>query len=237
MRSGVEVADAALPGGLEHRPGLLVGHRPVEVADVRGPVAELIHGSYLGPRAGGRGRQIAAAANLDRSDEVLVQMVDELDDAAVHGSGDRHEVEHRQVLHGLAQADAARVRAHGHAELVGEQEDRHVLVDAGDAGRVDLQDLQRLRLEELLEHDAVGHVLAGRDRHRDAAGDRGVTEHVVGVRGLLDPGEVVGLQRAHPLDRFAGVPALVGVHGDAMPGPRLTGDPQPATSSSTLPRP
>src|SRR5262245_2178320 len=90
-------------------------------------------GRHLGPRAGGRGRQIAAIADHDRSDEVLVQMIDELDDAAVRGPRDGNEVEHRQVLDGLAQPDAAGVGADGHAELRGEQEDREVLVDAGHA--------------------------------------------------------------------------------------------------------
>src|SRR5918994_708178 len=36
VRSGVEAADPAVPGGLEDRPGDLVGHRPEVVAEVTG---------------------------------------------------------------------------------------------------------------------------------------------------------------------------------------------------------
>ena len=46
------------------------------------------------------------------------------------------------------------------------------------------------RLQQLLEHDAVLHVLAGRDAHRgDAPRDGGVAEDVVGAGRLLDPRE------------------------------------------------
>ena len=56
----------------------------------------------------------------------------------------RDEVEHREVLHHLAQADAAGVRAHRHAELGGEQDDGQVLVDPADPAGVDLHDVDRL---------------------------------------------------------------------------------------------
>ena len=85
----------------------------------------------------------------------------------------------------------------------------------GDAGRVDLEHLQRIGLQELLEHDAVGHVLAGRDRdRRDGPRDRGVGEHVIRVRRLFDPGDVERRELRHPVDRVRDVPALVGVDGD-----------------------
>ena len=99
-------------------------------------------------------------------------MVDPLDDAVLERAADGDVVEERQVLDVLAQADAARVRADRDAELGGEQQDRDRLVDAADAARVELADVDRLGLEELLEDDPVLDVLAGRDpdRARSRAG-------------------------------------------------------------------
>ena len=65
------------------------------------------------------------------------------------------------MLDELAEPDPAGVRADRHAELRREQEDGDHLVDAAQAAAVDLAEADRLRLEELLEHDAVVHVLAG----------------------------------------------------------------------------
>ena len=161
---------------------------------------------------------------------MLVQVVDVLDDPALGGPAHGDVVEHRQVLHGLAQADPARVRAHPHAEPGREQQDRQVLVDARDPGGVDLQHLQGVGLEELLEHDAVGAVLAGRDRDRcHLAGDPGVAEHVVGAGGLLHPGQVEAGQLAHPRDGLLDLPPLVGVDGDPDVRPaRRPGDAEAA---------
>jgi hypothetical protein len=172
--------------------------------------------SAIDVATGGEGRAVPAGDDLHRLDEVLVEVVDELDHASILAAGDGDEVEHREVLHGFAEADAAGVRAHGYAELRRQQEDRDVLVDPGHAGRVDLEDLEGVRLQELLEHDAVGHVLAGRDRDRgDAARDGRVAEDVVGTRRLLDPGDVVRSESRHPVDRLGDVPALVRVDRDA----------------------
>ena len=74
---------------------------------------------------------------------MLVEVVDVLDHAAFPGAADGDVVEHRQVLDELAEADAAGVRADRDAELRREQEDRDVLVDAPDAARVELQDVDR----------------------------------------------------------------------------------------------
>ena len=119
------------------------------------------------------------------------------------------------MLHDLAQAHAARVRADGDALVGGQQQDRDVLVDAGHAARVDLEDAQRLRVEELLEHDAALAVLAGRDRDRvDAALDLRVGQDVVRAGGLLDPVDVELREVVDPVDRLGHVPALVRVDGD-----------------------
>ncbi len=139
-----------------------------------------------------------------------------LDDPVGPRAGDADVVGHRQVLHHLAQPDAAGVRAHGNAVVGGEEEDREVLVDPRDAGGVDLDDVDGAGLQELLEHDAVGDVLTGRDLDGvQCAPDGGVPEHVVGAGGFLDPVRVERGQGAHPRDRVPDVPALVRVDRDA----------------------
>ncbi len=149
-----------------------------------------------------------------------MQVVDELDDPVLRRAGDGDQVEHRQVLHQFAQADTARVRADGDAELRGQQQDRDVLVDAADAGGVDLQDVERPRLQQLLEDDAVLDVLPRGDLDRaHPAPDRRVPQDVVGARGFLDPPGVVRREPVDPVDRHADVPALVGVDRDADLGP------------------
>src|ERR671911_1428563 len=64
-------------------------------------------GVHLGARAGFRRRPVTAADDLDRCDEVLVQVVHELDHPAVEPAGPGDVVEHRQVLHRLAEPDPA----------------------------------------------------------------------------------------------------------------------------------
>ena len=64
-------------------------------------------------------------------------------------------VDQREVDDHLAETDAAGMRADGDAGLGGHQQDREDLVDTGQAARVDLADVDRLSLEELLEDHAV----------------------------------------------------------------------------------
>src|SRR3982751_4756417 len=88
------------------------------------PPARAVRERELGERLGPdldavarrRGREIAPVDDADRSDEVLVQVVDEFADVVVERRSDRDEVEHRHVLRVFAEADAACVRTHGHAE-------------------------------------------------------------------------------------------------------------------------
>ena len=83
------------------------------------------------------------------------------------------------------------MRTHRHAELRGHQHHREVFVHAAEPAAVDLAEADRLGLQELLEHHAVGAVFAGRDADRpDRPRDRGVPEDVVRARGLLDPERV-----------------------------------------------
>ena len=112
---------------------------------------------------------------------MLVQVVDVFDPTVLGRAAHGDEVEHGEVLDHLAQADAAGVRAHRHAELRCEQDDREVLVDTADAAGVDLHDVDRLGLEQLLEDDPVLDVLAGRDADRvHRPTNRLMPEHVVG---------------------------------------------------------
>src|SRR4029079_4855508 len=172
-------------------------------------------------------RQVAAAAHHHRIDEMLVQVIDELGDAVVHARRHRQKVPHRQVLHQFAEPDAARVRADRDSELRRHQDDGEILVHAAQAAAVDLAEADGAGLQELFEEHAVGAVLAGGDadwRHRPR--DRRMAEHVVRAGRLLDPPQVEAGQRAHALDRFADVPALVGVdHQAAVGADRLAHEP------------
>jgi hypothetical protein len=76
----------------------------------------------------------------------------------------------------------------GDTELRGHQHHGKDFVDPAEARRIDLTDRDGVGLQELLEHDAVLDVFAGRHAHRgDTPGDGRVTEDVVGARRLLDP--------------------------------------------------
>lgn len=66
----------------------------------------------------------------------------------------------------VGQADAASVRANGHALLGSHEQHGEDLVDARETARVDLADVDRVRREELLEAHPVVRVLAGGCRSR-----------------------------------------------------------------------
>src|SRR5579871_3809913 len=92
------------------------------------------------------------------------------------------------MLHVLAQADAAGVRADRNAELCGHQHDGEVFVDAGDSAAIDLADIDSSGLKELLEHDTVVTVFAGGDScGRGFAANAGVTEDIVWAGRLFHP--------------------------------------------------
>src|SRR5438128_11048791 len=80
---------------------------------------------------------------------------------------------------------------------------------------VDLHDVDRLGLEQLLEHDTVGDMLTRRDPdrvHRSADGCR--AEDVIGARRLLDPGGFKRGKLAYPADGGWHGPDLVGIERD-----------------------
>jgi hypothetical protein len=60
----------------------------------------------------------------------------------------------------LAQSNTTGVRAHGLAKLGGHEEHRKYLADTGETTRIHLNNIDCVRLEELLEYHAVMRVLA-----------------------------------------------------------------------------
>ena len=199
------------------------------------PVREAVAGERLGPDLGAVARPrrhlVARVANDDRIDEVLVQMVDVLDHPAVERARHAHVVDDREVLHELAQADAAGMRADRHAELGGHEQHGEHLVHAAQPARVDLAHRDRLCLQQLLEHHPVVDVLAGCDADRGhAPGDRRVPQDVVRAGRLLDPVRVELPQALHPRDRLVDTPALVGVdRQDPIGTDLLAHDARPAS--------
>ncbi len=155
-----------------------------------------------------------------------MQMVNELDDAVFEGGRDGEEIEGGEVLDVLAETDAASVGADGDIEFGGEQDDGEVLVDAGYAAAVELEDVDGLGLEELLEHDAVVAVLAGGDADLgDFAADAGVAEDVVGAGGLFHPPGLEFGELAGAVDSFENSPLLVGVDHELVgPADLFTND-------------
>src|SRR6266542_1371810 len=104
------------------------------------------------------------------------------------------------------------VRPDGHAELRGHQHDGEVLVHAAEPAAVDLAEVDRFGLQQLLEDDAVLRVLAG--GHADRAYGvpyRRMSQHVVRARRLLDPPRIELRERLDAIDRLVDVPTLVRV--------------------------
>src|SRR4029077_20944119 len=173
---------------------------------------------------------VSASLDGDRVYEVLVQVVDVLADTVVEGTADGDVVEQRQVLDVFAHADSAGMRAHRHPELGGQQQDGDHLVDTAQPAAVDLAEVDRSRLHELLEHHAVVDVLAGghadgRDRVTYAA----VAEHIVWTGGLFDPPRIHLGERPDRGDGLLDSPNLVRVeHQPALRPDRLANDARPA---------
>ena len=102
---------------------------------------------------------------------------------------------------------------HRNSKLRSHQQNRQILVHATDAATVDLTEINRTRLHELLEHDAVLAVFTGRDFNRAycIAYDR-VAQYVVGARGFFNPVGIIFRQFKHPANGIVHIPELVGVH-------------------------
>ena len=91
--------------------------------------------------------------------EVFLKMRDvlEKDDLVI----ERNPEEEHQVLVNLPHV--AHVRRDWKPRLPGQQCDRKELTDSGDARAIHLNEVNRLRLDQVLECDAVGDMLSGRD--------------------------------------------------------------------------
>src|SRR6266849_69924 len=90
------------------------------------------------------------------------------------------------------------------------------LVNPTEPATIDLAEVNRLDLHQLLEDDAILAMLAGSDFDgMDTAPDRGVAENVVGAGGLFDPPGVEAGEALHVGDGLADVPALVSVHHES----------------------
>lgn len=112
-------------------------------------------------------------------------MVHVLDHAVVAGAADGDGIERGQVLHVLAQSDAARVRTDRDLEFRREQQDRQAFVHTGDAAGVELAHIHGSGLQELFEQDRVGAVLAGgHPDRRDGLGNRRVAENIIRAGGV-----------------------------------------------------
>uniref|UniRef100_A0A1I8GLG5 ANK_REP_REGION domain-containing protein n=1 Tax=Macrostomum lignano TaxID=282301 RepID=A0A1I8GLG5_9PLAT len=113
------------------------------------------------------------------------------------------------------------------------QQHRQHFVDAGQPAGVNLADVQRCGLEELLEQNFVLAHLSGCYAHPERL--QGIAyspmaQHIVRAGWLLDP---VGLelgQLAHPGDGLRHRPALVGV----LPRPNVKAEPQPLSPASLV---
>src|SRR5258708_6643636 len=212
LRAAARAADQRPPRALSTRPGLhrcpartrlcppyfgrtSIGDSPFPSSLRPGPrgtggigVPAYRGRANLGAEAWRPRGHVVPAADDHGIHEVLMQVVYVFDGAVLGGSRYGDAVEHGQVLHQLAQADSARVRADRDAELGGQQQDRDGLVDAPDPDRVELQDIDRLRLQELLAHHPVVHVLAGSDPDRRHAPPAGcVPDTTPWPRRLLPP--------------------------------------------------
>ena len=92
-----------------------------------------------------RRHHVARVTDHHRVDEMLVEVVDILDHPALERAGNADVVDDREVLHELAQPDAAGVGADRHAELRRHQQDRQHLVHAAEPACVDLADTRSPR--------------------------------------------------------------------------------------------
>ncbi len=119
----------------------------------------------------------------------------------------------------LAQPDAAGVRADRNAELRGEEKNRQHLVDSPQPATVELADIDRLELEELLEYDAVLDVLAGRDPEGcDCGADSQMPDDIVRACRLLDPPRIDLGKAFDGMDRLLDSPSLICVQREQTLG-------------------
>src|SRR5882672_2137858 len=126
------------------------------------------------------------------------------------------------MLHTLAQADPASVRADRNLELCRHQQHRQIFVDPRKPAAVDLNYVHRARLHELLEHHPVVAVLAGRDPHRgNFSANAGVSEDVVWTGWFFHPPWIYFGQFQRTPDCLLDIPSLIGIHHELVSGPNF----------------
>src|SRR6267154_2234645 len=101
------------------------------------------------------------------------------------------------------------MRANWNFELRREQQYRERLVESAQAASVELAEIDRTSLHQLLEHHAIGRMLAGRNSNRsNRASNRGETKDIVGTGRLFDPQRLESRERTHEFDRLVDIPRL-----------------------------
>src|SRR5215472_10809194 len=168
---------------------------------------------HLNAEAGCARDHIATAPGRDRVQEMLVQMVGEFGHSALEAAADADVVNQRHVLGVLAEAETTRVRTDRNVEFRRQQKNRERFAESAEATVVELAEIDRTGLHQLLEDDAVGTMFAG--RHPDwmnRVANRGMTENIVGAGGLFDPQWMELRERAHQGDGLADIPRLVRIH-------------------------
>src|ERR1700760_2839541 len=104
------------------------------------------------------------------------------------------------------------MRIHADAKFRSHEQNRQILVDAATTSRINLNEVYRSRLEQLLEYHPVLSVLTRGDGHRrNSPPNSCVSQPVIRARGLLDPGNVEFNELAQPRDRSPHIPALIGI--------------------------
>src|SRR6266567_831772 len=179
-------------------------------------------------------QQIPPPANPHWIDKVLMQVVHIFNHAVLHAAGDAEVVEGRKMLHILAQANAAGVRADRNLELCSQQENGEVLIYACHATAIDLAYVDGLGLEELLEHDPVVAVLSCRDAHRRRlCAYACMAENVIRAGRLLHPPQVQLGQLPCTGNSLLDAPPLVGIDHQLVGPPNLFAH-QPAAPQIVL---
>src|SRR5712691_2475786 len=98
------------------------------------------------------------------------------------------------------------------AEFGGHKQNRQNLVHPADAAGINLADADGIGLKELLEDDAILHMLTGGNPdRRDGPRNGGMSQNIIRAGGLLNPEGVKGSQVLHSSNRLVHLPYLVGV--------------------------
>src|SRR5215831_6787515 len=121
------------------------------------------------------------------------------------------------VGHGAAEAEMdlhQEVRTHRHIEGLGHMRDLEPGRDAADAADIDLHDGAGTSLKIVLKLRERVHGFADRDRYIRRSCEAAMCADIVGMNGLLEPGDIERLVVAHATDRFVERETLVGIGHD-----------------------